>query len=46
MKEKKEKIRFIPCDNDTIVNQDIARTKKKKKYKQWSAKVNKNLKNC
>jgi hypothetical protein len=40
---KKEKIRFIPCTNDTMVWQDIARAKKKKKKKQWSSKTHKNL---
>lgn len=45
MKDKKEKIRFVPRDNDTMVRHDIARAKKKKKYKQWSTKVHKNLKN-
>lgn len=38
-----KKIRFIPLSDNDILKQDINRLKNKKKYKQYSNKVHKNL---
>jgi hypothetical protein len=40
-----EEVKFIPLDDNTIVHNDIRTMRNRRRYKQFSSKVNKNNKN-